>query len=64
MGHRPFTDRIRSLYASVDRWMSETLAGAVEADLRDAGYEVLGRSPDGAVVWIEPAATAAVVPGA
>ena len=46
--------RLTGRFEEVEQWFSETLAGAVEADLRDAGYEVLGRAEDGAVIWVEP----------
>ena len=49
--------RLTSGFEKVEQWISETLAGAVEADLRDAGYEVLGRAEDGAVIWVEPTIT-------
>jgi hypothetical protein len=39
----------------VDQWLAGILADAIEADLRDAGYEVLGRTETGAVVWADPA---------
>jgi hypothetical protein len=38
----------------VDRWLAGVLADAIEADLRDAGFEVLGRTETGAVVWADP----------
>jgi len=46
--------RGRAALARLDRWLGDILAGAIEADLRDAGYEVLGRTETGAVVWAEP----------
>jgi len=49
--------RLTSWLEKVEQWLAETLAGAVEADLRDAGYEVLGRAEDGAVIWVDPTVT-------
>jgi len=49
--------RLTGRFEKVEQWIAETLAGAVEADLRDAGYEVLGRAEDGAVIWVEPTVT-------
>jgi hypothetical protein len=46
--------RGRDLLARVDRWLAGVLADAIEADLRDAGFEVLGRTETGAVVWADP----------
>ena len=47
--------RLTSRFEKLEQWTSETLAGAIEADLRDAGYEVLGRADNGAVIWVDPA---------
>ena len=55
-------DRCRELIAKADRWLDGLLAGAIEADLRDAGYEVLGRTETGRIVWRDPANTAVVAP--
>ena len=30
------------------------LADAIEADLRDAGYEVVDRTNESTVVWVDP----------
>ena len=49
-------DRVKALLARVDRCIAETLAGAIEADLRDAGYVVTRREDDGVIVWAEPVA--------
>ena len=38
--------RLAGLLDAADRWLADTFAGAIEADLRDAGYEVLGRASD------------------
>ncbi len=46
--------RLTGRFEKLEQWISETLAGAIEADLRDAGYEVLGRAENGAVIWVDP----------
>ena len=46
--------RLARGFDRVERCLSDILAGAIEADLRDAGYEVLGRTEHNAVVWVDP----------
>jgi hypothetical protein len=47
--------RLARGFERIERRLSGILARAIEADLRDAGYEVLGRTDRGAVVYLEPA---------
>ena len=48
-------NRLKAFFASLDRRIGDLVAGAIEADLRDAGYAVTRRQ-DGTISWAEPQA--------
>ncbi|HVW32324.1 MAG TPA: hypothetical protein VHL53_07280 [Acidimicrobiia bacterium] len=55
--------RLARGFQRLESRLSDILAGAIEADLRDAGYEVLGRTAQNAVIWVDPGAEAGAPAG-